>query len=89
MMYSDRLWQGTDFLFILSSDLLNFRENLVAPLIVTDMFGRIDIEAKVLEGPYGLSIVPRAVRHGASLGIAALFPETKTKLRDSKWLMNF
>jgi small subunit ribosomal protein S9 len=58
------------------------RENLIAPLIVTEMFGRVDIEAKVLNEQYGLSIVPRAVRHGVSLGIAALFPETKDKLRD-------
>jgi small subunit ribosomal protein S9 len=62
------------------------RENLIAPLIVTDMFGRVDIEAKVLNGQYGLSIVPRAVRHGASLGIAALFPETKEKLKDMDML---
>uniref|UniRef100_A0AC34QC17 Ribosomal protein S9 n=1 Tax=Panagrolaimus sp. JU765 TaxID=591449 RepID=A0AC34QC17_9BILA len=62
------------------------RENLIAPLLVTDMFGRVDIEARVLEGPYGLSIVPRAVRHGASLGIAALFPETVEKLKTMEML---
>uniref|UniRef100_A0A914ZBF6 Uncharacterized protein n=1 Tax=Panagrolaimus superbus TaxID=310955 RepID=A0A914ZBF6_9BILA len=62
------------------------RENLIAPLIVTEMFGRVDIEAKVLNEQYGLSIVPRAVRHGVSLGIAALYPETKEKLRDMDML---
>uniref|UniRef100_A0AC34FC05 Ribosomal protein S9 n=1 Tax=Panagrolaimus sp. ES5 TaxID=591445 RepID=A0AC34FC05_9BILA len=62
------------------------RENLIAPLIVTEMFGRVDIEAKVLNDQYGLSIVPRAVRHGVSLGIAALFPDTKEKLRDMDML---
>ena len=52
------------------------------------MYGRVDIEAKVVEGPHGLSIIPRAVRHGASLGIAALFPETVEKLRDRKSRFN-
>uniref|UniRef100_A0A7E4W0J4 37S ribosomal protein S9, mitochondrial n=1 Tax=Panagrellus redivivus TaxID=6233 RepID=A0A7E4W0J4_PANRE len=62
------------------------RENLASPLIATNMFGRVDIEAKVLEGPYGLSIVPRAVRHGVSLGIAALFPDAVEPLRQLKML---
>lgn len=64
------------------------RENLVAPIVATNLYGRVDIEAKVIGGDYGLSVVPRAIRHGVSLGIAALFPETVDTLRNCKFFDN-
>lgn len=59
---------------------LQAREILLAPLIIADLLGKVDIEAQV-EGPGGLSVIPRVVRHGAALGIAALYPEKANKLR--------
>uniref|UniRef100_A0A0K0DZ45 Ribosomal protein S9 n=1 Tax=Strongyloides stercoralis TaxID=6248 RepID=A0A0K0DZ45_STRER len=58
------------------------RECLVAPLIVADVMGKIDIEAKTT-GEGGLSALPRSVRHAVALGIAALYPEKKEKLQIS------
>ncbi|KAL3084198.1 hypothetical protein niasHT_039324 [Heterodera trifolii] len=57
------------------------RECLLAPMIVAGKLGKVDIEAHLLDGPGGLSVVPRAVRQGAALGLAALFPETMERLR--------
>uniref|UniRef100_A0A914HJH9 28S ribosomal protein S9, mitochondrial n=1 Tax=Globodera rostochiensis TaxID=31243 RepID=A0A914HJH9_GLORO len=57
------------------------RETLLAPLIVAGKLGQVDVEAQVLDGPGGFSVIPRVVRQGAALGLAALFPETTEKLR--------
>ncbi|KAI3422177.1 hypothetical protein GPALN_012710 [Globodera pallida] len=57
------------------------RETLLAPLIVAGKLGQVDVEAQVLDGPGGFSVIPRVVRQGAALGLAALFPETMDKLR--------
>uniref|UniRef100_A0A915B0L2 Ribosomal protein S9 n=1 Tax=Parascaris univalens TaxID=6257 RepID=A0A915B0L2_PARUN len=59
---------------------LQAREILLAPLLVSDLLGLLDVDAEV-EGPGGLSVVPRVVRHGTALGIAALYPERAEKLR--------
>lgn len=59
----------------------NCREILLAPLIVADKLGKVDVEAQVLEGPGGSTVIPRAVRHAVALGVAALYPETAEKLR--------
>ncbi|KHN74746.1 putative 40S ribosomal protein S9, mitochondrial [Toxocara canis] len=59
---------------------LQAREILLAPLLVADLLGLVDIAAEV-KGPGGLSVVPRVVRHGVALGIAALYPEHADKLR--------
>uniref|UniRef100_F1L5E8 40S ribosomal protein S9 n=1 Tax=Ascaris suum TaxID=6253 RepID=F1L5E8_ASCSU len=59
---------------------LQAREILLAPLLVSDLLGLVDVDAEV-EGPGGLSVVPRVVRHGTALGIAALYPEHTEKLR--------
>lgn len=53
----------------------------MAPLILTDKLGLVDVEANVVEGPGGLTATPRAIRHGLSLGLAALYPEFKQRLR--------
>ncbi|VDO32829.1 unnamed protein product [Onchocerca flexuosa] len=58
-----------------------FREIFLAPLIVTDLLGKLDITGKITDGPGGASVIPRIIRHGASLCIAALFPEHFDKLR--------
>ncbi|KAI6240065.1 putative 40S ribosomal protein S9, mitochondrial [Aphelenchoides fujianensis] len=57
------------------------RECLLSPLLLTNKFGQLDVDAKVVSGPGGLSVIPRAVRHAVSLGIVALHPEFKQKLR--------
>ncbi|OZC09589.1 hypothetical protein X798_03282 [Onchocerca flexuosa] len=56
-------------------------EIFLAPLIVTDLLGKLDITGKITDGPGGASVIPRIIRHGASLCIAALFPEHFDKLR--------
>lgn len=53
----------------------------MAPLLLTDLFGKVDIDAKFISGNYGETVVPRAIRHGTSLCIAALFPEYREILR--------
>uniref|UniRef100_A0A2K6WIF7 Uncharacterized protein n=1 Tax=Onchocerca volvulus TaxID=6282 RepID=A0A2K6WIF7_ONCVO len=58
-----------------------FREIFLAPLIVTDLLGKLDITGKITDGRGGASVIPRIIRHGASLCIAALFPEHFDKLR--------
>ncbi|EFO21172.2 ribosomal protein S9 containing protein [Loa loa] len=60
---------------------LQAREIFLAPLIVTDLLGKLDIRGKITDGPGGASVIPRIIRHGASLCIAALFPEHFDKLR--------
>uniref|UniRef100_A0A0R3RFS7 Peptidylprolyl isomerase n=1 Tax=Elaeophora elaphi TaxID=1147741 RepID=A0A0R3RFS7_9BILA len=60
---------------------LQAREIFLAPLIVTDLLGKVDITGKITDGPGGASVIPRIIRHGASLCIVALFPEHFDKLR--------
>ncbi len=71
---------------------LIFREVLLSPMLVTGMFGKVDVAAEVtrtlggnIKGHgnrhHGHMVVPRAVRTGAALGIAALYPEHKETLR--------
>jgi len=62
------------------------RECLVAPLILTDKFGQVDIEATSESGFDGQTTTPRAIRHGVSLGLAALYPEFKQRLRFAGYL---
>ncbi|CAD5220982.1 unnamed protein product [Bursaphelenchus xylophilus] len=57
------------------------RENFIAPLIITGRLGKVDVAVKIEEGPGGISAVPRAARHALSLGLAALYPNTKNMLR--------
>uniref|UniRef100_A0A0N5BPG1 28S ribosomal protein S9, mitochondrial n=1 Tax=Strongyloides papillosus TaxID=174720 RepID=A0A0N5BPG1_STREA len=58
------------------------RECLVAPLLVADVMGRVDIEATT-GGDGGQSALPKAVRHAVALGIAALYPKQFEKLKMS------
>uniref|UniRef100_A0AC35U1Q6 28S ribosomal protein S9, mitochondrial n=1 Tax=Rhabditophanes sp. KR3021 TaxID=114890 RepID=A0AC35U1Q6_9BILA len=58
------------------------RETLIAPLIVADVLGKVDIEVTT-SGDGGLSAVPRAVRHAVALGIAAIYPQQVERLRIS------
>lgn len=58
-----------------------FREIFLSPLIVTDLLGKVDIIGHITDGPGGASVIPRIIRHGASLCIAALFPDHFDKLR--------
>ncbi|GMS89334.1 hypothetical protein PENTCL1PPCAC_11509, partial [Pristionchus entomophagus] len=58
---------------------LQARETLLCPLIVTDLLGSLSITATTT-GEGGETAVPRAVRHGLSLSIAALYPEKKEAL---------
>jgi len=60
---------------------LQAREILLSPLIVTDLFGKVDIHVTVDNGPGGESVIPRASRHAVSLCLAALFPDVSEKLR--------
>ncbi|EJW80022.1 ribosomal protein S9 [Wuchereria bancrofti] len=60
---------------------LQAREIFLAPLIVTDLLGKLDITGKITDGPGGNSVIPRIIRYGTSLCIAALFPEHFDKLR--------
>jgi len=61
---------------------LQAREVLLCPMIVTDLLGEIDIEGKTKEeSSTGEMVVPRAIRHGTALSIAALFPDKKEILR--------
>ncbi|KAI6177589.1 hypothetical protein M3Y97_00924200 [Aphelenchoides bicaudatus] len=62
------------------------REMLMAPLILTDMFNKIDVEAKLHDGPGGTTATARAIRHGISMGLAALYPEFKLRLRFAGYL---
>lgn len=48
---------------------------------MTDLLEKVDVAATITEGPGGSSVVPRVVRHGAALGIAALYPDYCEKLR--------
>lgn len=59
---------------------------MLAPFIITDLLGKLDVSANVLENavqnPISGSIVrARSVRHGISLALAALFPEHRETLR--------
>uniref|UniRef100_A0A0N4ZVK8 28S ribosomal protein S9, mitochondrial n=1 Tax=Parastrongyloides trichosuri TaxID=131310 RepID=A0A0N4ZVK8_PARTI len=56
------------------------RECLVAPLIVANVLGKVDIEVTT-GGDGGLSAIPRAVRHSVSLCVAALYPNERQKLK--------
>ncbi|XGW15029.1 hypothetical protein V3C99_000924 [Haemonchus contortus] len=56
------------------------REILLAPMIVAGMLGRVDVKA-TSKGSGGITALPRAVRHGTALGIAALYPKTMEPLR--------
>uniref|UniRef100_A0A183E324 PNPLA domain-containing protein n=1 Tax=Gongylonema pulchrum TaxID=637853 RepID=A0A183E324_9BILA len=60
---------------------LQAREIFMTPLIVTDLLGEVDIIGNITDGPGGASVIPRIIRQGASLCIAALFPEHFDKLR--------
>ena len=51
---------------------------------MTDLLGKIDVVSEV-EGPGGKTVIPRVVRHGVALAIAALFPEHFEKLRLGKY----
>ncbi|TKR64289.1 hypothetical protein L596_024851 [Steinernema carpocapsae] len=57
------------------------REILISPLIVTDLFGKVDIRVTVDDGPGGLSVIPRVSRHAVSLCLAALYPDLFERLR--------
>ncbi|RCN48675.1 30S ribosomal protein S9 family protein [Ancylostoma caninum] len=57
-----------------------FREILLAPMIVAGLLGRVDVKA-TSTGSGGITALPRAVRHGTALGIAALYPKTMEPLR--------
>lgn len=57
-----------------------FREILLTPLLITDLLGKVDVSAELV-GKGGTSVIPRVVRHGLSLCLAALYPEFETKLR--------
>lgn len=52
----------------------------MAPLLLTDKFGLVDVEATYISGG-GQTSTPRAIRHGLSMGLAVLYPECKEKLR--------
>jgi len=67
---------------------LQSRELMLAPMIITDKLGKIDVSGVVDEGPFGISIVPRAIRQGVAFGLAALFPHTLDALRISGLLTN-
>lgn len=56
------------------------REILLAPMLVAGLLGRVDVKA-TSTGSGGITALPRAVRHGAALGIAALYPKTVEPLR--------
>ncbi|KAJ1365730.1 hypothetical protein KIN20_026151 [Parelaphostrongylus tenuis] len=58
------------------------REILLAPMIVAGVLGQVDVIATTT-GSGGMTALPRAVRHGIALGIAALYPETMEPLRIS------
>ncbi|PIO60124.1 30S ribosomal protein S9 domain protein, partial [Teladorsagia circumcincta] len=49
-------------------------------MIVAGLLGRVDVKAKS-SGSGGITALPRAVRHGTALGIAALYPEKMEPLR--------
>ncbi|KAK0420879.1 hypothetical protein QR680_014942 [Steinernema hermaphroditum] len=57
------------------------REILMSPLIITDLFGKVDIRVTVDSGSAGLSVLPRVARHAVSLCLASLYPDTYEKLR--------
>ncbi|KAK6745641.1 hypothetical protein RB195_012014 [Necator americanus] len=56
------------------------REILLAPMIVAGLLGKVDVKA-TSTGSGGITALPRAVRHGTALGIAALYPKTMEPLR--------
>uniref|UniRef100_A0A1I7WUU7 Sugar transporter SWEET1 n=1 Tax=Heterorhabditis bacteriophora TaxID=37862 RepID=A0A1I7WUU7_HETBA len=56
------------------------REILLSPLLVSGFLGRVDVLATT-SGSGGITVIPRAVRHGAALCIAALYPKTVEPLR--------
>ncbi|VDO62621.1 unnamed protein product [Heligmosomoides polygyrus] len=49
-------------------------------MLVAGLLGRVDVKA-TSTGSGGITALPRAVRHGAALGIAALYPKTVEPLR--------
>jgi len=57
------------------------REILFWPLIICDMLGKFDIKAKIIDGPGGLTVIPRAIMTAMALSISALHPEHREKLR--------
>nr|CAD2183666.1 unnamed protein product [Meloidogyne enterolobii] len=57
------------------------REILLSPLIVTGLLGKVDIEAKVINGAGGKSTTPRAIRTATALALAALYPDLAERLR--------
>jgi ribosomal protein S9 len=69
------------FEFLIFSEIYYFREVLIAPLLLTNKFDLVDVEATHVEGPGGQTVTPRAIRQGLSLGLAALYPECKELLR--------
>lgn len=58
-------------------------------MIITGLLGKVDIEAIFIDGNYGETIIPRAIRHGTSLSLAALYPEFREKLRLGKLIKMF
>ncbi|VDL73371.1 unnamed protein product [Nippostrongylus brasiliensis] len=56
------------------------REILLAPMLVARLLGKVDVKA-TSSGSGGITALPRAVRHGTALGIAALYPKTMEPLR--------
>ncbi|ETN86592.1 hypothetical protein NECAME_05896 [Necator americanus] len=49
-------------------------------MIVAGLLGKVDVKA-TSTGSGGITALPRAVRHGTALGIAALYPRTMEPLR--------
>jgi hypothetical protein len=56
-------------------------------MIVTGLLGKVDVQAKILKGPGGKSVTPRAVRHATALALAALFPELAERMRLGGWFL--
>ncbi|KHJ94179.1 hypothetical protein OESDEN_05891 [Oesophagostomum dentatum] len=69
------LWRVLDEI-----DVCTYIEILLAPMIVAGLLGRVDVKA-TSTGSGGITALPRAVRHGVALGIAALYPKTMEPLR--------
>ncbi|KAK6010513.1 hypothetical protein OSTOST_24459, partial [Ostertagia ostertagi] len=67
-------------IFLDSPDTPHSREILLAPMIVAGLLGRVDVKATA-KGAGGITALPRAVRHGTALGIAALYPKAMEPLR--------
>jgi hypothetical protein len=55
---------------------------MLCPLIICDLLGKLDIDARQIDGPGGQLSMPQAVRTAVSLCIASLYPkEHSEKLR--------